>query len=106
LLDSRYNLSLLDQSQIWRNSDGRTLLNVIASDADTLVDFPTRDLLELLMRELRRFVEFADADIERKYLQTNVGEELFVNQVGSWDQRPKATCNIPNLFIAVDFCQT
>ena len=106
LLDSRFNLSFLDRSQIWRPSGGRTLLNVIASDADTLVDFPTRDLLELLKRELRRFVEFADADVERMYLQTNVGEELFVNEVGSWDHRPRATCNIPNLFIAGDFCQT
>jgi predicted NAD/FAD-dependent oxidoreductase len=108
LLDSRFELSLLDQSQIWRNGDGKTLLNVIASDADTLIEFREQDILPLLLRELRRFIEFADADVDREriHLQTNVGEELFVNQVGSWDYRPKTACNIANLFIAGDFCQS
>ena len=45
-------------------------------------------------------------DYARCHVQTNAGEELFVNQVGSWDYRPKATCDIPNLFLAGDFCQT
>jgi predicted NAD/FAD-dependent oxidoreductase len=107
LLDSRYELSFLDQSQIWRSSDGNTLLNVVASDADTLVDFPERDIVSLLLRELRRFIEFTEGDVDRRrlYLQTNVGEELFVNQVGSWEYRPQTTCDIANLFIAGDFCQ-
>ncbi len=107
LLDSRFQLSLLDQSQIWRNSDGKTLLNVVASDADTLVDFPLRDIVGLLLRELGRFIEFTEDDVDRDrlYLQTNVGEELFVNQVGSWEYRPQASCNIHNLFIAGDFCR-
>jgi predicted NAD/FAD-dependent oxidoreductase len=108
LIDSRFQLSLLDLSQIWYNTDGKTLLNVIASDADTLIEFREQDILSLLLRELRRFIEFADADVdhERVHLQTNVGEELFVNQVGSWDYRPKTTCDIANLFIAGDFCQS
>jgi predicted NAD/FAD-dependent oxidoreductase len=108
LLDSRFELSLLDQSQIWHNTDGNTLLNVIASDADTLIEFSEPQILDLLIRELRRFIEFADADLDRDriHLQTNVGEELFVNQVGSWDYRPKTACNIANLFIAGDFCQS
>jgi predicted NAD/FAD-dependent oxidoreductase len=108
LIDSRFELSLLDLSQIWHNTDGNTWLNVIASDADTLVEFPEQDILTLLLRELRRFIEFADADVDRErlYLQTNVGEELFVNEVGSWDYRPKTTSEIANLFIAGDFCQS
>jgi predicted NAD/FAD-dependent oxidoreductase len=107
LLDSRFNLTLLDKSQIWRNSPGNTSLNVIASDADTLIDFHEADIVKLLLRELKRFIAFdaADLDTERTHLQTNVGEELFVNQVGSWEYRPKTTCVIPNLFIAGDFCQ-
>jgi predicted NAD/FAD-dependent oxidoreductase len=107
LLDSRFNLTLLDKSQIWRNSPGNTSLNVIASDADTLIDFREDDLVSLLLRELKRFIQFEDADVDlsRTHLKTNVGEELFVNQVGSWEHRPRATCKIPNLFIAGDFCQ-
>ncbi|MBV8458312.1 MAG: FAD-dependent oxidoreductase, partial [Acetobacteraceae bacterium] len=107
LLDSRYELSFLDQSQIWRNSDGNTLLNVVASDADTLVDFPEGDIIWLLLRELSRFIKFAEDDVDRErlYLQTNVGEELLVNQVGSWEYRPQTTCEIANLLIAGDFCR-
>jgi predicted NAD/FAD-dependent oxidoreductase len=107
LLDSRYELSFLDQSQIWHNSGGNTLLNVVASDADTLVDFAEGEIVPLLLRELRRFIEFTEDDVDRQrlYLQTNVGEELFVNQVGSWEYRPQTTCDIANLFIAGDFCR-
>jgi hypothetical protein len=64
--------------------------------------------MDLLLKELQRFLSFTldDVDTDRCHIQTNVGEELFVNQVGSWDYRPKATCDIPNLFLAGDFCQT
>ena len=57
---------------------------------------------------MQRFLYFKldDVDFARCHVQTNVGEELFVNQVGSWEFRPKATCGIPNLFLAGDFCQT
>jgi predicted NAD/FAD-dependent oxidoreductase len=108
LLDSYYKLSFLDKSQIWAGSEGNTALNVIASDADTLVHFRDEDLVRLLLRELRLFVAFDDADIDRDrlHLQTNIGEELFINEVGSWESRPSATCEIPNLFIAGDFCKT
>jgi predicted NAD/FAD-dependent oxidoreductase len=108
LLDSRFELSFLDQSQIWHTAGGNTLLNVVASDADTLIEFREQDILSLLLQELRRFIEFADGDVDREriHLQTNVGEELFVNQVGSWDYRPRTKCDIANLFIAGDFCQS
>jgi len=72
-----------------------------------------------VLKELQRFLDFKfdpktgdqksrndDVDYARCHVQTNVGEELFVNQVGSWENRPKATCDIPNLFLAGDFCQT
>ena len=119
LLDSRNNLSLLDNSQLWGDGSGPTFLNVIASDADTLVDYGSDDIRDILLRELRRYLDFRlgdpacpadqrddDIDYGRTHLQTNVGEELFVNQVGSWDYRPRAVCPIPNLFIAGDYCQT
>jgi hypothetical protein len=120
LLDSNYTLSLLDTSLVWRDPPkGGTALNVIASNADVIIDYPNHVILDLLLKELRRFLEFKlgdpaveqnqrddDVDYERSHIQTNVGEELFVNQVGSWALRPKATCGIPNLFLAGDFCQT
>ena len=109
LLDSKYTLSLLDTSQVWNDHPaGGTALNVIASNADLIVDYPSEVILDILLKELHRFLDFKldDVDKDRCHVQTNVGEELFVNQVGSWDYRPKATCDIPNLFLAGDYCQT
>jgi hypothetical protein len=108
LLDSKYTLSLLDTSQVWSDQAGDTALNVISSNADLIVDYPNEVILDLVLRELQRFLDFKleDVDLKRCHVQTNVGEELFVNQVGSWGYRPKATCEIPNLFLAGDFCQT
>ena len=109
LLDSKYTLSLLDTSQVWNEHPaGGTALNVIASNADLIVGYPSEVILDILLKELHRFLDFKldDVDKDRCHIQTNVGEELFVNQVGSWDYRPKATCDIPNLFLAGDYCQT
>jgi Flavin containing amine oxidoreductase/NAD(P)-binding Rossmann-like domain len=120
LQDSNYTLSLLDNSQVWTNPPaGGTALNVISSNADLIVDYPNNVILDLMLEELQRFLDFKldlkiadhelrndDVDYARCHVQTNAGEELFVNQVGSWDYRPKATCDIPNLFLAGDFCQT
>ena len=118
LLESRHNLSLLDNSQLWGNV-GNTFLNVIASDADTLVEYSDDDIRDLLLQELSRFLQFKlgdlrlpadrrddDIDYRRTHIQTNIGEELFVNQVGSWQYRPVSTCGIDNLFIAGDYCQS
>src|SRR5882757_6767783 len=120
LLDSKYTLSLLDCSQVWTDPpSGGTFLNVISSNADLIADYPNEVILDLVLKELHRFLGFKlgptnvaqdkrkdDVDYKRCHVQTNIGEELFVNQVGSWDYRPKATCEIPNLFLAGDFCQT
>jgi hypothetical protein len=121
LLDSNYTLSLLDISQVWNDwpAGGGTALNVISSNADLIADYPNEVILDVMLKELQRFLDFKlgstavdrhlrddDVNYDRCHVQTNVGEELFVNQVGSWDYRPKATCEIPNLFLAGDFCQT
>jgi hypothetical protein len=120
LLDSKYTLSMLDISLVWKDEpQGATALNVIASNADLIVDYPHHIILDLMLEELRRFLDFKlgpldveqsrrddDVDYARTHVQTNVGEELFVNQVGSWESRPTATCGIPNLYLAGDFCQT
>jgi Flavin containing amine oxidoreductase len=109
LLGSKYNLSLLDISQVWSDwpAGGGTALNIISSNADLIANYPKEVIKDVMLKELQRFLDFKldDVDYDRCHVQTNVGEELFVNQVGSWEHRPKATCKIPNLFIAGDFCQ-
>ncbi len=112
LLDSLCDLSFLDLTQLWPEiaASGRSYINVIASDFDVLAGYADKNrtfIIERLLEELRRFVAFDNTtDVAATHLQSNVGEELFVNQVGSWDSRPEAVCGIPNLFIAGDFCRT
>jgi hypothetical protein len=109
LLDSNYTLSLLDLSQVWSDPPAaKTVLNVIASNADLIADYPNEVILQIVLKELQHYLDFRldDVDHKRCHVQTNVGEQLFVNQVGSWNFRPTAACPIPNLFLAGDFCQT
>jgi uncharacterized protein with NAD-binding domain and iron-sulfur cluster len=120
LLDSKYKLSFLDNSQRWQQaaSDGATFLNVCASDFSVLAEYtsgPDYDAIrEALYEELSRYIEFDydpvgkndDIDRQRSSLQSNVGEELFTNDVGTWEFRPETVCSIPNLFIAGDYCRT
>jgi len=109
LLNSNHAMSFLDTSQNWRNGpDDQTWLNVIASTADALIPYRDEEIIRIMLGELKRYIAFDESDIMRcrTHLQTNVGEELFVNQVGSWEWRPQATTGLANLFIAGDYCKT
>jgi hypothetical protein len=107
LLGSKYDLTFIDNSQLWPD-EPTTVLNLVASEADPLEGLPARKALDHMLDELRTYVDFDPADIDRSrtYIQTNTGEKLFVNQVGSWSSRPQTSGRIPNLFLAGDFCQT
>jgi NAD(P)-binding Rossmann-like domain/Flavin containing amine oxidoreductase len=121
LLGSEYDLTFIDNSQLWPNEDA-TFLNLVGSECDELSGLPAqRDdgtidierretVLDYLITELRHYLpgvfDLADIDIARTYVQTNTGDRLVVNDVGSWQFRPRTTCRIPNLFIAGDFVQT
>jgi hypothetical protein len=118
LLDSRYEMSVYDNSQVWRSEHGPDsagpMLSVCASDAHALMPFVAQEngaqvIADLLLRELQRYVRFdRESDILhcRTRLQSNAGEELFVNAVDTWDARPRTTTAAPDLFIAGDFVQT
>jgi protoporphyrinogen oxidase len=112
LLGSKYDLTFIDNSQLWPN-ERTTFLNVVASEFDTLVGLDPEEAKQYIIEELHKYIsifdpnpETGDIDHNRTYFQTNTGEQLFVNEVGSWQYRPKTTCQIPNLFIAGDYCQT
>ncbi len=92
------------------------------SDYSVFADYTDPDyaplIKEYLFYELRHYIDFKyvwqgpnhpkddDIDRERSYLQTNTREQLFSNEVGSWQFRPGPTCKISNLFLAGDHCKT
>ncbi len=120
--DAKYQMTFLDYSQIWPDLD-HTLLYVTVSDYTSLAALPPeqrrrgrlllnlakpRTAVDYILRELGKFLPFVDEtiiDLERTGLKINVGEELFANEVGSWQYRPGATTRIPNLFLAGTFCR-
>lgn len=118
LLDSKFEMSLYDNAQMWRSESpdepSPPMISVCASDADELMPFAGQPggaqlIVDQLIAELRRYVRFdPETDIMhcRTHLQTNAGEELFVNSVDSWRHRPRTATAIPNLFIAGDYVQT
>jgi Flavin containing amine oxidoreductase len=119
LLDSPYNLTFVDNSQLWHGGGPKdvTFLNLVMSDFNIFARYSDPQCAEFikerLFSELRHYIEFDyrpagpdDIDRKRCYLQTNVGEPLFTNQVGTASSRPRATCAISNLFLAGDFCNT
>jgi hypothetical protein len=109
LSESKYDLTFLDNSQLWPD-EPHTILNVVVSDYTPLVGLPHEYVLKnILIPELRAYVPFdpeKDIDWDRSYLRTDTGEWLFANQVGSWDFQPSITCKIPNLFFAGAFCRS
>jgi uncharacterized protein with NAD-binding domain and iron-sulfur cluster len=114
LLDSRHELSFVDTSQLWPQDAANcvTSLNVVLSDFRIFSDWREENEIEeiknYVFEDLKNYLQFDDDDIdyERCHFQTNTEEELFLNEVGSWEFRPDTTCEIPNLFIAGDYCRT
>jgi hypothetical protein len=105
LLDSRYGLTFIDNARLWPEVE-RTALNVVASEFDALVDLPEEAAFLMIFHELTRYLPITLADVESWHIQANVGDELFVNEVGSDQWRPGARTSLPNLFLAGDYCRT
>jgi protoporphyrinogen oxidase len=114
LLDSKHELSFLDTSQLWPQDPANdvTSLNVVLSDFRIFSGWhQEREIAALksyVFQDLKNYIEFNydDIDCDRCHFQTNAAEELFINEVGSWDFRPLTTGEILNLFIAGDYCRT
>jgi predicted NAD/FAD-dependent oxidoreductase len=109
LLDSRYKLSLLDTSRVWLGDGAQPpFINVVASDSRAIFHFSVDKIRALMIEELKRYLPVTqdDIDLDRSVVHPNAMEELFINEVGSWELRPTTACDIPNLFLAGDYCRT
>jgi len=106
LLGSRYGLSFIDVSQVWEGHSG-TVLNAIASDFTSLEGLSDEAALAELMADLRRYLPSATPNaIDHVVFRSHVGEPLFMNNVGGWSFRPEAATQVPNLFLAGDYCRS
>ena len=120
--ESDYDLTVLDISQLWTDDPelaGGTALVLAASDGDAI---PSLDPLErghLMIRRLHDYLPVFEpgahwgdpaSDIcwEKTHYRSNDDNKLFINDVDSWEWRPKAAYPdvLPCVFFAGDFCQT
>lgn len=118
LRNSRYAISFFDNSQLWKDKNQAagaaggpvaevpTHLSVAVTDFYRIEGMSKDDAAREIIADLRRFIPFdveKDVDFARTYLQMNVNEPLFLNEVGSEPWRPETITEIPNLFLAGDF---
>ena len=114
LRDSRYGLTFIDNGQAWSGDSGlqpdggerKTHLSVAATDFYIIDGMSKEEATNAIITDLRRYIpfEYTDIDWGRVYLDMNQTDPLFVNEVGSELWRPDAVTEIPNLFLAGDFC--
>jgi hypothetical protein len=105
LLDSRYGLTVVDLAQLWPGLE-TTALNVVASDFDALAELPEDLAMREILADLGGYLPIGHADVAYWHIETNAGDELFLNEVGSELWRPRARTQIPLLFLAGDYCKT
>ncbi len=116
-LASGYALSFVDNSQLWGAEHDSTFLNVVASDSDPLAGLPDGVAQDHMIKELRLYRPFGLEEIDetRTYFQSHQDAPLFSNSVGSWEFRPeirleklarRTARNIPNFFLAGDYCRS
>jgi Flavin containing amine oxidoreductase len=117
LLDSPLALAFTDISQTWEgvaDFANRTVLAVSASDPYGLPGTSGQDDAHTMLVELADYVDFdpgsswgksSDVDWQLTRYETNLDEQLFVNETGTDVWRPGAACEgIANLCLAGDFC--
>jgi hypothetical protein len=59
----------------------------------------------LVLEELGNYLPIPAAHIMRTAVHDNANTPLYINTAGSWTDRPGARSQIPNLYLAGDFCQ-
>jgi len=104
LINSKYSITFIDVSQIWDNLNN-TVLNIIASEIGKLKTLSDRKATSEIIEELRLFIPFENADIEKTFYQSHVNEPLVTNDVGSWHYRPYASTELKNLYLAGAYCR-
>jgi phytoene dehydrogenase-like protein len=108
LLGGKYGLSFIDVGQWWPEYAGRrTVLNAISSNFETLQGVSDAVAVRELLDELLEFLPPLRGEaIEKTFFQSHQHEPLFMNEVGAWHFRPSAKTELPNLYLAGDYCKT
>ena len=108
LYGSPLKTSFIDISQHWGSlrDQGRTVLDVIASNFVPLQGLPHGKMADLIIKDVLDWLQLDRSVIQGYSLHDNVRKQLFLNTVGAWGYRPGTDTKIPNLYIAGDYCKS
>ncbi len=120
LAGSPADLTFLDLSQLWTAPEmsDRTVLALASSDASALPSLEPHEQAHLMIKGLHDYLPVfepgdrwgdpkSDIDWEKSHFSANENHRLFMDTVGSWESRPRATCEgLKRVFFAGDFCRT
>ena len=104
LMGGEYGLSFIDLRSHWEKP--AYALSFISSNFAPLLHLSRDEQYERLIAEIERFLPLTRDDVTGWCLFPNAdpGQQLFINTVGSWTNRPDVTCdNVDNLFFAGDW---
>lgn len=101
-LQSEFDFSCIDNSQLWEIGDA-TYINAVASDVRSLHGLSEDYKVKLLMEEVLAFLGQREEDVESVTYRSNVDAPLFLNEIGSWHDRPEVFTTVPSIVIAGDY---
>ena len=101
-VQSEFDLSCVDLSQLWKTGDA-TYINAVATDVRALSGLSEDYRQQLLLEEVLAFLGQRPADVESVTYRSNEDAPLFLNEVGSWHDRPEAFTTVPSIVVAGDF---
>lgn len=105
LRDSSAALSFVDLA--YSTGLDHSELSFVVGDVFPLSGLSDELITSRILDEVRAYIPaITDEDIEHTSLQTHVREPLFLNYVGAWASRPEPATQIPNLFLAGDYCRS
>ena len=109
LLDSEYALTAFSIDHHWpelkEHYPGQSVLQIVAGDSSAFNKLSAAGFLQQITREIEKYIPAIKDRVKYYIPHQNVHAPLFVNEVGTWEYRPKNKSTIPNLYFAGDFVQ-
>ncbi len=101
-VQSEFDLSCIDLSQLWQTGDA-TYINAVATDVRAISGLSEEYRQHLLLEEVLEFLGQRPADVESVTYRSNDDAPLFLNETGSWHDRPEAYTTVPSIVVAGDY---
>lgn len=101
-LQSEFDISCVDNSQLWDTGDA-TYINAVATDVRCLNGLSDDYKVKLLMDEVLAFLGQRAEDVESINYRSNQDAPLFLNETGSWHDRPEVFTAVPSIVVAGDY---